>query len=72
VAGIAAISLAVAGILVMNVMLVAVAQRTSEIGPEGHRRARRRHPPPVLRRGAVAVAGRRRASASGWGTPAVT
>ena len=32
VAGIAAISLAVAGILVMNVMLVAVAQRTSEIG----------------------------------------
>jgi putative ABC transport system permease protein len=32
VAGIAAISLAVAGILVMNVMLVAVNQRTSEIG----------------------------------------
>ncbi|MDP2170417.1 MAG: ABC transporter permease [Rhodocyclaceae bacterium] len=32
VAGIAAISLAVAGILVMNVMLVAVAQRTGEIG----------------------------------------
>ncbi len=32
VAGIAAISLAVAGILVMNVMLVAVAQRTNEIG----------------------------------------
>ena len=32
VAGIAAISLAVAGILVMNVMLVAVAQRTDEIG----------------------------------------
>ena len=32
VAGIAAISLAVAGILVMNVMLVAVAQRRSEIG----------------------------------------
>lgn len=32
VAGIAAISLAVAGILVMNVMLVAVSQRTSEIG----------------------------------------
>ena len=32
VSGIAAISLAVAGILVMNVMLVAVAQRTSEIG----------------------------------------
>lgn len=32
VAGIAAISLAVAGILVMNVMLVSVAQRTSEIG----------------------------------------
>jgi putative ABC transport system permease protein len=32
VGGIAAISLAVAGILVMNVMLVAVAQRTSEIG----------------------------------------
>ena len=32
VAGIAAISLAVAGILVMNVMLVAVSQRTGEIG----------------------------------------
>lgn len=32
VAGIAAISLIVAGILVMNVMLVAVSQRTSEIG----------------------------------------
>ena len=32
VGGIAAISLAVAGILVMNVMLVAVAQRTQEIG----------------------------------------
>ncbi|MFH1157200.1 MAG: ABC transporter permease [Pseudomonadota bacterium] len=32
VAGIAAISLAVAGILIMNVMLIAVAQRTNEIG----------------------------------------
>jgi len=32
VAGIAAISLAVAGILIMNVMLVAIAQRTTEIG----------------------------------------
>jgi putative ABC transport system permease protein len=32
VAGIAAISLAVAGILVMNVMLIAVTQRTAEIG----------------------------------------
>ncbi|RMF21935.1 MAG: ABC transporter permease, partial [Deltaproteobacteria bacterium] len=32
VSGIAAISLAVAGILIMNVMLVAVAQRTPEIG----------------------------------------
>lgn len=32
VAGIAAISLAVAGILIMNVMLVSVAQRTTEIG----------------------------------------
>ena len=32
VAGIAAISLAVAGILVMNVMLVSVAQRTGEVG----------------------------------------
>jgi len=31
-AGIASISLAVAGILVMNVMLVAVSQRTSEVG----------------------------------------
>lgn len=32
VVGIAAISLAVAGILIMNVMLIAVSQRTSEIG----------------------------------------
>lgn len=32
VAGIAAISLAVAGILIMNIMLVSVAQRTAEIG----------------------------------------
>jgi putative ABC transport system permease protein len=32
VAGIAAISLAVAGILIMNVMLIAVSQRTTEIG----------------------------------------
>ncbi|MDX1431156.1 MAG: ABC transporter permease [Gammaproteobacteria bacterium] len=32
VAGIASISLAVAGILIMNVMLVAVAQRTAEVG----------------------------------------
>lgn len=32
IAGIAAISLAVAGILVMNVMLVSIAQRTAEIG----------------------------------------
>ncbi|TPW17642.1 MAG: hypothetical protein FD130_587 [Halothiobacillaceae bacterium] len=32
VGGIAAISLAVAGILIMNVMLIAVAQRTSEVG----------------------------------------
>jgi putative ABC transport system permease protein len=31
-AGIAAISLAVAGILIMNVMLIAVSQRTAEIG----------------------------------------
>jgi putative ABC transport system permease protein len=32
IAGIAAISLAVAGILIMNVMLIAVSQRTTEIG----------------------------------------
>jgi len=32
VAGIAAVSLAVAGILIMNVMLVAVSQRTAEVG----------------------------------------
>ncbi len=31
-AGIAAISLVVAGVLIMNVMLVAVSQRTAEIG----------------------------------------
>ena len=32
VGGIAAISLAVAGVLIMNVMLIAVSQRTNEIG----------------------------------------
>ena len=32
VAGIASISLAVAGILIMNVMLVSISQRTNEIG----------------------------------------
>jgi len=32
VAGIAAVSLTVAGVLIMNVMLVAVAQRTAEVG----------------------------------------
>jgi putative ABC transport system permease protein len=32
VAGIAAISLTVAGVLIMNVMLVAVSQRTAEVG----------------------------------------
>ena len=32
VAGIAAISLSVAGILIMNVMLIAVSQRTTEVG----------------------------------------
>ena len=59
VAGIAAISLAVAGILVMNVMLVAVAQRTCGDWPaQSHRRARCRYPSPVLCRSAVAVAGR--------------
>jgi putative ABC transport system permease protein len=43
VAGIAAISLVVAGILVMNVMLVAVSQRTTEIGLLKAIGARRRH-----------------------------
>ncbi len=58
VAGIAAISLAVAGILVMNVMLVAVAHAHLGNWPaESHRRTRRRYPPPVLCRGAVAIAG---------------
>jgi putative ABC transport system permease protein len=43
VAGIAAISLVVAGILVMNVMLIAVSQRTAEIGLLKAIGARRRH-----------------------------
>jgi putative ABC transport system permease protein len=43
VAGIAAISLVVAGILVMNVMLIAVSQRTAEIGLLKAVGARRRH-----------------------------
>ena len=60
VAGIAAISLAVAGILVMNVMLVSVSQRTSEIGLlKALRRAFRRDPPFVSCRGVVVVIGGR-------------
>jgi putative ABC transport system permease protein len=43
VAGIAAISLVVAGILVMNVMLIAISQRTAEIGLLKAIGARRRH-----------------------------
>ena len=43
VGGIAAISLAVSGILIMNVMLVAVAQRTAEIGLLKALGASRRH-----------------------------
>jgi putative ABC transport system permease protein len=42
-AGIAAVSLVVAGVLVMNVMLVAVSQRTAEVGLLKALGARRRH-----------------------------
>jgi putative ABC transport system permease protein len=72
VAGIAAISLAVAGILVMNVMLVSVSQRTPEIGLlKALGREFRRGPQRFSDRSGDAVGGRRRSwlcarPARGW------
>ena len=59
-AAIAAISLVVAGVLIMNVMLVAVSQRTGGDRPvEGHRCAQRPDPRAVPDGGGVPVAARR-------------
>ena len=62
--GIAAISLVVAGVLIMNVMLVAVTQRTAEIGLLKALGAAAPDPRTVPDRGALPLAARCRSSGS--------
>lgn len=69
-AGIAAVSLLVAGVLIMNIMLVAVSQRTQEVGLLKALGARRRQILGLFLAEAVylALAGALAGVAIGWGT----
>jgi len=69
-AGIAAVSLLVAGVLIMNIMLVAVSQRTQEVGLLKALGARRRQILGLFLAEAVylALAGALTGVAIGWGT----
>ena len=68
-----AIGIVVGGIVIMNIMLMSVRERTHEIGlRKSRRRAPRRHPAPVPRRvGDAGGAGRRARRGGGWGFAAL-